>query len=450
MTELFAKHEQLFELAGKTEDPSLVTQDLETSLNEVTTRNDDILKKARDYIDQCPLVDAASQSSTTVTKNKQPSQTSTSRTSRQSRTSSLRQRDLPIAKQRKVGIERQNEAALRISKQQQELELERLQEEQKLLRLKTDRLRKEQALQVEQLEEENRKNLAEATLTELELTDDLSDSQSELLDTVTQLTTSTKADDTLRVCEWVNNSHITTASHSTNTAVLDTNTVTVTTAAQESVDMGAPTTTPLPSIPVVTSVTPPPAPTANDIPSVTGLGSLVYIPTTEPFQNPQSTTTSPRTSPLITAAVQPAPTVTVPASHLLPNLSAWTFPTGPSNPHVGATPVTTNHTVIPTVFPATSAAATVSPIIPVTAGGTLYYINPTSMATVSAPNSTSIPSTFPTIPSATQFAPPTLITPPQPATSSFTVQDLAQLLASSKRDHLPEWKLAQYSGDPLQ
>ena len=59
-------------------------------------------------------------------------------------------------------------------------------------------------------------------------------------------------------------------------------------------------------------------------------------------------------------------------------------------------------------------------------------------------------STFPTIPSATQFAPPTFITAPQPATSSFTVQDLAQLLASSKRDHLPEWKLAQYSGDPFQ
>ena len=54
MTKLFAKHEQLFELAGKTEDPSLVKQVLETWLNEVTTRNDEILKKARDYIDQCP------------------------------------------------------------------------------------------------------------------------------------------------------------------------------------------------------------------------------------------------------------------------------------------------------------------------------------------------------------------------------------------------------------
>ena len=174
--------------------------------------------------------------------------------------------------------------------------------------------------------EENRKKLAEATLTELELTDDLSDSQSELLDTVTQLATSTKADDTLRVSEWINNSPVATASHPTNTAVLDPNTVTVTTAAPKSVNMGAPTTTPSPSIPVVTSVTPPTSPTTNDMPSGTGLSSLVYLPTTGPVQNPQQTTTSPGTSSLITATVQPTPTFTVPASHLLPNLSAWTFP----------------------------------------------------------------------------------------------------------------------------
>ena len=215
--------------------------------------------------------------------------------------------------------------------------------------------------------------------------------------------------------------------------------------------MGAPTTAPSPSFPVVSSVTSPTAPTTNVMPSGTGQGSLVYPPTTGPVQNPQQTTTSTGTSSLITATVQPAQTFTVPASHLLPNLSAWTFPTGPSNPHVSATPVTTNHTVIPTVFPATSVARTTSPIIPVTAGGTVYYINPTSMATVSAPNSTPVPSTFPIIPSiATQFAPPTFITAPQPATNSFTVQDFAQLLASSKRDNFPEWKLAQYSGDPLQ
>ena len=175
----------------------------------MTTRNDEILKKARDYIDQCPLVDGASQWSTTVTKSKQPSKTSASRTSRQSRTSSQQQRELLIAKQRKVEIKRQNEAALRITKQQQELELERLQEEQELLRQRTDRHMKEQAPRVEQLEEENRRKLAEATLTELELTEDLSDSQSEFLHPVLQQAASTKA---VRVSEWVNNSPVASAS----------------------------------------------------------------------------------------------------------------------------------------------------------------------------------------------------------------------------------------------
>ena len=39
---------------------------------------------------------------------------------------------------------------------------------------------------------------------------------------------------------------------------------------------------------------------------------------------------------------------------------------------------------------------------------------------------------------------------PQPSVKSFTLQDLAQLLTSTKEDHLPQWKLAQFNGDPLQ
>ena len=34
--------------------------------------------------------------------------------------------------------------------------------------------------------------------------------------------------------------------------------------------------------------------------------------------------------------------------------------------------------------------------------------------------------------------------------TAFTVKDLAQTLASSRKDHLPEWRLAQYNGDLLQ
>ena len=324
------------------------------------------MKKARDYIAQCPLVDGASQSSTTVTKSKQPSKTSASRTSRQSRTSSQRERDLLIAKQRKEEKERQNEAALRIAKQQQELELERLQEEQELLRLRTDRLKKEQALRVEQLEEENRKKLAEATLTELELTEDLSDSQSEFLDIVSQLVASTKADDAVRVSEWVNNSPVASASDPTKTVGLEPNAVVVTAAAQNSVNRGAPTTNLPLSVPVVTPIAAPVAPTINNISLDTGQGSIIYLPSTGHAQVPQSTTTSQGTNaasvtvsaPPTTATSFPISTVTVPANHLLPNLSAWTFPTGTSNPPVTVTPVISSATVFPTVLPATSVAPT--------------------------------------------------------------------------------------------
>ena len=192
-----------------------------------------------------------------------------------------------------------------------------------------------------------------------------------------------------------------------------------------------------------------------------GKGSIINLPSTGSAQIPHSTTTSQGTNaasvtatasaPLTTATSFPLSTVTVSANHFHPNLSAWTFPTGPSNPPVTVTPVTLSATVFPTVLPATSVAPTASPVIPVTAGGTVYYINPTSLATVPAPSSAPVPTTFPAVPStATLLATSPFVTVPQRATTSFTIQDLAQLLASSKRDHLPEWKLAQYSGDPLQ
>ena len=360
-----------------------------------------------------------------------------------------------IAKQPKEEIERQNEAALRIAKQQQELELERLQEEQELLGLRTDRLKKEQALRVEQIEEGNRKELVEATLVELEVTEDFSDSQSELLDTVSQLAASTKADHTLRVSEWVKNSHVATASDPKNIVILEPNAVIVTTAAQNSVNSVTPTTNPPTSIPVVTPVAPAAAPTINNIPLATGQGSIINLSSTGSTQVPESTTTSQganaasvtatASAPLTTATSFPISTITVPAGHLLPNLSAWTFPTGPSNPPVTVTPVTSSHTVFPTVSPATSVVPTAPPIIPVNAGGTVYYINPTSLATVPTPSSALVPTTFPAVPStATPFATPPFVNVPQPATTSFTVQDLAQLLASSKRNHLHEWKLAQW------
>ena len=190
--------------------------------------------------------------------------------------------------------------------------------------------------------------------------------------------------------EWIHNSHVATASDPTNAGVPNRNAVTVTTAAHVSVNREAPTTTAPPSIPVRTSVPPLGATTTKNLPLAMGQGSLIQLPNTGPVQIPQSTTTSQVPS------VPQISTVNVPAS-LLSNLSP-----GP----VSASPVNTNHTVVATVFPATSVAPTASPIIPVTAGGTVNYVNPSSFATVPAPGSSSVPTTIPGIPStATPFAP---------------------------------------------
>ena len=139
MTKAFAKNEQLLELAKKTNDPATVTADLEKWLNVTSIQNDGILRSAREYIDQCPKTDTSSQTSVkAATVNTKSSKVSSSKASK---TSSQRQRDLLIAKHKRE-VERQNEAALRHAKQKQELELE-------------------------QLQEENRKRLAEAHLVEL-------------------------------------------------------------------------------------------------------------------------------------------------------------------------------------------------------------------------------------------------------------------------------------------
>ena len=49
-----------------------------------------------------------------------------------------------------------------------------------------------------------------------------------------------------------------------------------------------------------------------------------------------------------------------------------------------------------------------------------------------------------------EVVPAVSIATPRTEPTAFTVQDLAQMLAPSRKDHLSELKLAQYNGDPLQ
>ena len=197
MTKAFAKNEQLLELAKKSNDPVTITDDLEKWLDDVTVENDRILQKAREYIDQCPQSEKSSQTSRKAATVKTKSSKVSS--SKMSKTSSQRQRDLVIAQQRRAEIEKQNEATLRLAKQKQQLELE--QQELELLKL-----RKEQALRVEELEEENRRKLAEATLAEMALREDLSDSNTDFHQTLSRLSASSNGNETKRISEWINNS----------------------------------------------------------------------------------------------------------------------------------------------------------------------------------------------------------------------------------------------------
>ena len=129
-------------------------------------------------LDKCPKTDNASQ--TSIVPSTQKTKSSKFSSSLRSKTSSQRQKTLIVAKQRRDEIEKQNEAALRLNQQKQDHELKGMQQEQ-------EHLKEELALRVAEVQEENRKKLAEATLIDLELQDYLSETNEEFKETLSQL-----------------------------------------------------------------------------------------------------------------------------------------------------------------------------------------------------------------------------------------------------------------------
>ena len=87
--------------------------------------------------------------------------------------------------------------------------------------------------------------------------------------------------------------------------------------------------------------------------------------------------------------------------------------------------------------------------MPVTHGGTDFYVPP-SAVTVPTPIPTIVQPSL-SFPSATAapFIPSGSSAVLQPSPTHFSLLDVAQLLASTKKDHLPEWKLSEYNGDPI-
>ena len=480
MTKAYAKNELLLDLANKSTNPESVKPDLEKWLNDDAVKNDEILKKAREYLDNCRKADNASQ--TSVTPLTQKTKSSKVSSSLRSKTSSQRQKELLLAKQRREEIEKQNEAALRLTQQKQDLELKRMQQEQ-------ERLKEELALRVAEVQEENRKKLAEATLIELELQDDLSETNEEFQETLSQLSRGSHGHQSTRVNDWVNNSP--TLTSATNQCAPEAPVVGSNqepTVATQSLPIAASSSNEnaVGSLPTFGTV-------QHTIPSqreYTTVQAPLSLATTEPLNRPinmnvglpgqsqvlpgqtgliatssaaaglllNNTSILPHPWPSTCIASAPTiaqpranPIVTLPMNHVLPNLSAWSFPVVKTAQHTTVTPVVPLPTsTLPTTTPANNSALSTAPVFPISSGGTVFYVQPTAMATSTV--SCSEPQTSTTFPSVTapSFVPASSFTLPQPSVNSFTMQDLAQLLSSTKKDHLPEWKLAQFNGDSLQ
>ena len=193
-TKAFTRNEQLITLATKTSDSGTIQADLEKSLSEVTEHNDEILRKARECIDSCTGSDVKSHSSV-GTVNKSASKRSS--TSGKTKTSSQRQKDLLITTHRREQLKRQHANTIRLAKQKQEVA-------QKHLEREKEPLEEEQALLLEELEKENRRKFAEVKLTELELTDDLSQATDGLRETLSHISKHSKQTTSQSVSDWVN------------------------------------------------------------------------------------------------------------------------------------------------------------------------------------------------------------------------------------------------------
>ena len=234
----------------------------------------------------------------------QPWKLSSSRQSRQISEKLLN--DIPVSKHKREEIARQNDVAMRLARQKQELEFELL-------------------------HEENRKQLAEAHLVELELTEDLSETNADFQEFLSRLSGAGVADGTRRIKDWVDSSP--TAIDVVNltdvvNSVASTTPITTTSTAEALVP--EPMRKPAPAISIEpTSV--------HSFPNVLQRKSANGATPTPPMivvQQPQPTMKVTQAStvnaPVITQSLPKfTRTYAMPTNHPLPNTTSWTFPIRP-------------------------------------------------------------------------------------------------------------------------
>ena len=165
------KNEDLIAFSGKTEDPSALVLSLESYLEAMTNKNDKILTSAQNHINSADDKLSEFQEPRASMLSRLPSLMASSKKSSQ------RKHDYVIAKMKREEIEKHNEAAFRFAKQKKQME-------------------------IDELEENNRKRLAEATLQEFELLDAVTKgSQSE---TTASARSSMRSE--MAVQDWINTS----------------------------------------------------------------------------------------------------------------------------------------------------------------------------------------------------------------------------------------------------
>ena len=219
--------------------------------------------------------------------------------------------------------------------------------------------RQKQEFELELLQEENRKRLAEARLVELELTEDLSGTNADFQETLSRLSGASAADETCRIKDRVHNSSndnsifLTEVLNSISSTTPTTTTSTALPTVQPPVIVSRPKIlvpepmlTPAPTFSIEpTSVQTFPNVLQQSSPNgVSPIPPMTVVQQPQPIMNatPASTVNAPVIAPPLP---QPTRTFAMPANHLLPNMASWTFPTRPAHPLTQVT------TVLPPIQP---------------------------------------------------------------------------------------------------
>ena len=158
-----SKNDQLLALAAKTEQAEKSKAEVEEGLETVNKRHDDYTKTARKYIDSVLDIDSSSKLSH---HSKMPS---TCRTA--SNASTLRRKELLLAKLRREEIEEENKAAARIAEREYEIEMALRERELAERKHDMELFAKKRQNDLEKIQEENRKRLIEAKMQEIDLMD---------------------------------------------------------------------------------------------------------------------------------------------------------------------------------------------------------------------------------------------------------------------------------------